>query len=64
MAIARDMSAKFKAFSFPVIKSYSVPVFRSSVIPHFPVSPVVTVIIPKLFKIPCDCILIIQVYVK
>ena len=36
MAIARDMSAKFKAFSFPVIKSYSVvPVFRSSVIPFF-----------------------------
>ena len=33
------MSAKFKAFSFPVIKSYSVvPVFRSSVIPRFPVS--------------------------
>ena len=40
MAIARAMSAKFKAFSFPVIKSYSVvPVFRSSVIPRFPVSP-------------------------
>ena len=39
MAIARAMSAKFKAFSFPVIKSYSVvPVFRSSVIPRFPVS--------------------------
>ena len=41
MPIARAMSAKFKAFSFPVIKSYSVvPVFRSSVIPHFPVSPI------------------------
>ena len=40
LAIARDMSAKFKAFSFPVIKSYSVvSVFRSSVIPRFPVSP-------------------------
>ena len=39
LAIARDMSAKFKAFSFPVIKSYSVvPVFRSSIIPRFPVS--------------------------
>ena len=39
MHIARAMSAKFKAFSFPVIKSYSVvPVFRSSVIPRFPVS--------------------------
>ena len=36
LAIARDMSAKFKAFSFPVIKSYSVvPVFRSSVLPLF-----------------------------
>ena len=33
------MSAKFKTFSFPVIKSYSVvSVFRSSVIPRFPVS--------------------------
>ena len=30
MAIAHDMSAKFKAFLFPVIKSYSVvPVIRS-----------------------------------
>ena len=47
MAIARAMSAKFKAFSLPVIKSYSVvpvfrysvvPVFRYSVIPRFPVS--------------------------
>ena len=39
-SIARAMSAQFKAFSFPVIKSYSVvPVFRSSVIPRFPVSP-------------------------
>ena len=38
-SIAHAMSAKFKAFSFLVIKSYSVvPVFRSSVIPHFPVS--------------------------
>ena len=42
-SIAHAMSAKFKAFSFPVIKSYSVvPVFRSSVIPRFPVSPVMT----------------------
>ena len=42
-SIAHAMSAKFKAFSFLVIKSYSVvPVFRSSVIPHFPVSPVMT----------------------
>ena len=39
MPIARAMSAKFKAFSFPLIKSYSVvPVFCSSVIPRFPVS--------------------------
>ena len=40
MPIARAVSAKFKAFLFPVIESYSVvPVFRSSVIPRFPVSP-------------------------
>ena len=39
MPIARAVSAKFKAFLFPVIESYSVvPVFRSSVIPRFPVS--------------------------
>ena len=36
MPIARAVSAKFKAFLFPVIESYSVvPVFRSSVIPFF-----------------------------
>ena len=37
LAIARDMSAKFKAFSFPVIKSYSVvSVFRSSAFSSIP----------------------------
>ena len=40
MPIAHAMLAKFKAFSFPVIKSYSdVPVFHSSIIQCFPVSP-------------------------
>ena len=36
MPIAHDVSAKFKAFSFPVIKSYSaIPLFR---IPRFTAS--------------------------
>ena len=66
MAIARAMSAKFKAFSFPVslIKSYSVvPSFRSSVILRFPVSLLrQQVFMP--YMTPCGAFDIIYITVK
>ena len=55
MAIARAMSAKFKAFSFPVIKSYSVvPLFRCSVVPLFRCSvvPLFRCSVVPLFRCP------------